>query len=66
MSDQPGKPSQAEGERETVDADLGNHDESGHGVATSSEGSGYIADPGKPSQAEGDRSTGDDDSSGAA
>lgn len=65
MTNDPGKPSQAEGDRETVDADLGNHDESGHGVATSSEGSGYIADPGKPSQAEGDRETADEDTGNA-
>lgn len=66
MSDQPGKPSQAEGERETVDTDLGNHDESGHGVATSSQGSGYVADPGRPSQAEGERGKTDEDTGDAA
>ena len=61
MTDSPHKPSQAEGDRDTIDTELGNQDESGHGVASQSEGSGYVADPGRPSQAEGDRATVDQD-----
>ncbi len=63
MSDTPHRPSQAEGDREQIEADLGDQSNSQQGSESDSQGQGYIADPGKPSQAEGERSTEDSGSS---
>ena len=55
MTDQPDTPSPADGLPATIDADLGNYDESGHGAAAPSQERGPAAEPESPRQTQDDR-----------